>query len=448
MSCPICTDKYNSIRREIICENSECKESCCSRCIYIHTTESNTECICMYCNVEYSSDNLSKNLSKAGFDRIKTHKASMLMSRQKSLLPVTQNLANEHKKLKNMEIELTKMKVLAKEMKKAHTEQVVAIRTFEDEIRAIKTGEIGINVNVNNDDVNDDENKTIGEKCSVENCKGFLNRARKCIMCETYSCTNCHESKLSRNDPTHICNPDTVQTISLLNSDTKNCPNCSVPIFKIIGCSQMYCTSCFTAFDWNTMKIVKGRIHNPHFYELNNNGNFPMIRNAGDLECGGLPQWHIFNRFIPRDSIIRSAYRLILHINDVETRRFPLDENTEKFRNLRIDYLNDIINEKEWVSKLKQEQKKFEKGKEIRVLFDTFVQGSTGIIQILFNDMNDLREDNYIDREKLLISSSKEIINLKDYINSHFAIIRGKYTTITPHLNPKLSEVYYIKYEK
>lgn len=50
-------------------------------------------------------------------------------------------------------------------------------------------------------------------------------------------------------------------------ANTRPCPTCFVPIYKISGCDQMFCTECHAKFSWRTGKVVKGLFHNPHFFE-------------------------------------------------------------------------------------------------------------------------------------------------------------------------------------
>jgi hypothetical protein len=57
-------------------------------------------------------------------------------------------------------------------------------------------------------------------------------------------------------------------------------------IFKASGCSQMWCTACHAVFDWNTMQIETGIIHNPHYYEFQRR-NGTLQRHPGDVPCGG-----------------------------------------------------------------------------------------------------------------------------------------------------------------
>ena len=46
-----------------------------------------------------------------------------------------------------------------------------------------------------------------------------------------------------------------------------NISNGAIPIFKISGCNQMFCTNCHVVFDWNTLKIDTGNVHNAHYFD-------------------------------------------------------------------------------------------------------------------------------------------------------------------------------------
>jgi hypothetical protein len=110
-------------------------------------------------------------------------------------------------------------------------------------------------------------------KCPQPECRGFVNSQWNCELCNTQLCNQCREP-LSTD---HICNQETVQTVALLARDTKPCPQCATLINKIDGCNQMFCVSCHTAFDWVSLRIATGPIHNPHY--------FAWIReNPGDNE--------------------------------------------------------------------------------------------------------------------------------------------------------------------
>ena len=117
-------------------------------------------------------------------------------------------------------------------------------------------------------------------------------------------CSKCFQPK----DEGHECDEDMVKTAELLRKDTKSCPNCSEMIHKIEGCNQMFCTNCGTGFDWKTLRIVTGIIHNPHYFEYQSkNGGRP--RSIGDIPCGGLPNMpQIYAKF---SKIFDIEYKII-----------------------------------------------------------------------------------------------------------------------------------------
>lgn len=101
-------------------------------------------------------------------------------------------------------------------------------------------------------------------KCPSTDCRGFITNEYICGICHIQVCHDC----LTQVDTssTHTCNPTTVETVKAISSETKPCPTCQVPIYKIDGCSQIWCVQCHTAFCWNTGNI-ETQIHNPHYYE-------------------------------------------------------------------------------------------------------------------------------------------------------------------------------------
>jgi len=102
-------------------------------------------------------------------------------------------------------------------------------------------------------------------RCPTQDCRGLLSTHFKCAVCETKACRDCHRKQTDE----HKCNPDDIESAKLIKSECKSCPNtsCNVPIFKVEGCRQMFCTSCKTCFDWETRNIINGNVHNPHYFE-------------------------------------------------------------------------------------------------------------------------------------------------------------------------------------
>ena len=62
----------------------------------------------------------------------------------------------------------------------------------------------------------------------------------------------------------------------------------------------MWCVKCQVAFSRNTGLRVTGVVHNPHYYEWRRNGG-QVIRNAGELHCGGIPDFRRYESKIYKD---------------------------------------------------------------------------------------------------------------------------------------------------
>ena len=121
-------------------------------------------------------------------------------------------------------------------------------------------------------------------KCLVSNCRGYLNDDWQCGLCSSFTCSKCLCIKAGPNDKNHKCSKEMLETVSLLQENTKPCPKCFTPIYKNKGCNQMWCTQCHFAFHWETGKVQKN-FHNPHFVEYQQQNNRTIPRSNGDVEC-------------------------------------------------------------------------------------------------------------------------------------------------------------------
>jgi len=147
--------------------------------------------------------------------------------------------------------------------------------------------------------------------CPTDGCKGLIDSKFFCNLCEQYICKHCRillSNGEKGGDEKHECDPIMIKTVKLLKGDTKSCPTCATPIYKIDGCDQMWCTQCQTAFSWKTGQIETGVIHNPHAIKWQRQHG-QLLRNNGDVPCGGLiAMWGL--------SMIRGKlYRSILVIH-------------------------------------------------------------------------------------------------------------------------------------
>ena len=89
----------------------------------------------------------------------------------------------------------------------------------------------------------------------------------------------------------HRCTRDDLASADEIRANTRPCPGCGTRVHKVQdgGCDQMWCTQCHTAFSWQTgIRVTRGPIHNPHYFEHLRVAGPGPARAAGDLPCGGL----------------------------------------------------------------------------------------------------------------------------------------------------------------
>ena len=419
VDCNICAE--TKFKRKFVncpfCDFESCDS--CVETFLMGIDDSRPRCMNNACKKIWSYEFLS-NIFPTSFHNKKylVRRATLLMEREKSLLPGTQGLVAAQIKREEIHRRINDLQDENKMLKELMSRNTAQIKLIKEELfygDAVVGGQ-------------DEKKEVFVRACPIETCRGFLSSALKCGICEVYACKDCHLPKNGRNDEEHECNQDTVATIKLLASDTKPCPSCSTPIFKIHGCDQMYCTRCHTAFSWDRGTIELGVVHNPHFYEFQrsqNNGVAPRV--AGDMRCGGLPNIHDVlevtgggNKNVLKQDLLH-IHRLVNHIQHVEIPHFPHNGVTDNTR-LRIDYLMNKITDKQMLSKIKQDIKKRDKDEAIRMVLDMFV---TTMSDLFGNIISDSR--NY----KLHLNAIKE---LKDYTNKSLLKIEHRFDNATPHI--------------
>ena len=342
-TCNICAEDYSSL---VVCPAGECGEECCQNCLERFVLDNATEPKCMYCKVVFSDDFLYGVMPGSFQDVYRSARVDELLSREKSLLPQTQqyvedvrnqreverireNLENQRKKVSrprkqaspfwawkniylsdaplaerqartrldsatfklelkgNKELRAVINNLVTQDAERFEREQEVFEREVEklQEIQDTLRDIAGVEFA---EETMTRREVTFTKPCPYPDCRGYVSSAWKCGLCEKYSCSRCHEPKNGRDDPDHVCNEDTVATIALLAIDTKPCPNpaCLTPITKLSGCDQMWCPTCHWAFSWRTGNRVRagGVIHNPHYFDHQRTVNNGEIpRQPGDI---------------------------------------------------------------------------------------------------------------------------------------------------------------------
>lgn len=302
-------------------------------------------------------------------------------------------------------------------------------------------------------------NHTFIRACPAEGCRGFLSTQWKCGICDKWTCPNCHEVKGNTREATHECKPENVESAKLLAKETKPCPKCASNIFKIDGCDQMWCTQCHTAFSWRTGKI-ETTVHNPHYFEYMRRINSGHVdRNPLDIQCGreidhyfiqrltnNVLYWTsdsvaLYNDYIMKrnriDRIIswvdlreqKNNYKInftnpetcemnqknyireqlfclgekcrnLVHIRAVELPRY-VQNREHGNEDLRIQYLNDQIDENSFKNTIVLRDKNTDKNREMANILNMFLTCVTDILFRFDNHVRKLTTDDKAERERI-----------------------------------------------
>jgi hypothetical protein len=357
----------------------------------------------MSCKVGWDRKFLSENLEKSFmYKEYKFYRENILYERELSMLQATQPHVEKEVRMEEIQEQIAK---LTEEFKR----KVGELKKEQSELK--------------NTDAT--EKRKFVRKCPNSDCLGFLSSSLKCDLCKCWACSDCREIKGYTTDQknNHVCDKNILESVKLLEKDSKPCPSCSALIFKINGCNQMFCTECNTAFDWVTLKIEKGVIHNPHFFEYQrqlNNGRLP--RNPLDIQCGreldGNFVRRLINVFKPEKSVFRGnksknheiieICRNVIHIRHIDQPRFSIPDRLTNNLFERIQFMRKKIDTETFKKTIQKKEKKHAKNTEINNVLAMYV---TSMTDILYRSLNDPK--NY-DSIKL------EMNNLREYTNQCF----------------------------
>ena len=415
--CTVCCETYNkSSKKKIAC--CFCDYELCRGCTSTYLVNTTNEPHCMQCKHVWTRDFLGNNLTKKFIDNdLKNHRENILFTREKCLLPESQEYASNVLISRQMKPEIEE---LCAELHRGY----VRLNKMRRDQGTYETGRAPNGVNTKSIST-----KMFIRQCPSEECKGFLSSAWKCGLCSKNFCAQCNDEK----GEAHVCDDDMVKTMKLLKNDTKPCPKCSTMIFKIEGCAQMWCTSCGTAFSWTTGRIEKGVIHNPHYYEMQRNGDF-VHRNAGDIPCGGLPSSGELRNAIgvKRDtggiSTIYDCHRFVNHITHHELVFNYVLEDPNNNR-LRVEYLLNDITEKEMKKQLQMKDKAYHKMRDWRDLIEMLSHTLSDLFRQLI--LKEVDIDQFLDHiEKLREYSNREFLTISKRYNCVWKIVTGDWSHI------------------
>ena len=270
LQCDICCDKFTTKKRHPIkCDYEDCKAITCLQCFRRFLIMDGSEQECMSCKQPIPTEFIFIHTPKVFRDEYMKKVVKLDISKERALLKATQERMDARARSKLLTSRLTALNSHLKRC--SQDEEMVKFRdASEEELRKLYKDVL----EKSDEEINSDSTSFF---CPLVMCTGIVKNGR-CNDCKKTVCAKCREE---RNEG-HECKKEQLETIKLLKRDTKPCPRCKVPIHKIDGCDQMFCTKCKTAFSWRTLTIHKGVMHNPHYHEYMaqlNNGNVPIAAN-------------------------------------------------------------------------------------------------------------------------------------------------------------------------
>lgn len=311
--CNICYEQFNkSNRSKTVC--SKCNLESCKVCIRKYLMDQGSDPHCMGCKQGWSREEAIAAIGKSYYNKeYKEHRKNMMFDTEKARFPETMPVVERKVKENNIRQDIRKIDKEREELR---------MKMWELEKRKRDRNNELYNMQFNSNNGEEKEKKVFIKKCPVDDCEGFLSSSWKCGVCSTWVCPDCFEIKGKTNDELtkqqldaqHTCDPNSLETAKMIKAETRGCPSCGVPIFKISGCDQMWCTQCKVAFSWRTGRRVHGVIHNPHFYEFQRQGGGAVVNAPNAQICGGLPgynQWRDRLRAIFGENTHGGSYTII-----------------------------------------------------------------------------------------------------------------------------------------
>lgn len=457
--CFVCCETFNdkSFKRT---QCIYCEYAVCNNCVETYMCSSTQNAHCMNCHVGWNREMLDSLLSKKFLTgKYRKHCQDVLIDRERSLLPATQPFAEIQKRANDVQDMLVDV---SKGINKAHLE-IGSIRSLlnqpdiddatreqltrreRDVLDRIASEKIRKQAIINNIATIDVVNKAppvlapreFIKACPSSTCRGFLNVAWVCGLCDASVCCDCEEIKSDAAQSQHTCDKDTLQSVKFLKTDSKQCPKCPAIIFKQSGCDQMYCIKCETAFSWTTGQIETGHIHNPHYYELLRKRGEAVPRNPLDVPAGGAALQGNACQLIPLPLLLSisgrhtagddpascnkllSYHRMCLHIRALLP-QYAIQDNQD----LRIKFLLKEIDDAKFKTLLFQREKINEKKSEIRLIMTTFAV----VIQDTLNMMYNVHSAQEIPK------MTNTLDQLRAYTNESLVPISKRYGCVVPNI--------------
>jgi hypothetical protein len=365
VTCTVCCEAFTSkLRTRVECPS--CHYGACTRCHKTFLLSSASDPSCMNCGLHWNRAFLDEHFTPTWRNGdLKKHRAVVLFERERSLLPAAQPHVEREAQLRA----LRGAKDVAFAAYRASLAAAQRAReAWQDAVEALQSFDHNHVV---------EERRSFVAACPSDACKGFLSTQYKCGTCLKQFCSACRELKAEH----HVCDPDVVASIKAILNDSRACPGCGMPINRVSGCDQMYCTLCDVPFSYSTGQRIQGVIHNPHYFErlrqLREKAGAAGEAAAQDMqeECGRWPEIWQFRWITGGDrailtSLHQTAVNLQQHVFP-QMARFARrrDDNLD----LRVRYCLDELPEERFKMLLEQRERKRDLEVDVREALQLFV---------------------------------------------------------------------------
>lgn len=394
---------------------------------------------CMFCNKTWNFEFMQKNFKESWLEKTyKDKKKTLLFEKEKALLPATQQDMKKDEEKKKIELKYKKAIERIKEYGTQLRKLFKQNNVDQDEILALESAiekmrhKMDLLV-IENSEL---ENKQVVEQrathpCSKDGCRGFLEKDFKCGICSSQHCKKCRTE--IDDDEEHKCDPNTLETIKMMEKDTKPCPKCAVPIFKIEGCDQIWCVQCHTAFSWKTGKIDNGPIHNPHYWQyLRQEGkeaeelNRRYGENVGGGQMRDNPCLDLNNVMMVAEGKAFEVCRVLSNIREYELPKFTRVVDN---KDLRYRYLQNDIDEKNLKMTLYRREKKQNYNTELSQILSMVYDASKDVLVDMFREawVGRSMPKNRSNFSKIYKEKKADILKICTYASSEMEKLSSRY---------------------
>jgi len=395
----------------------------------------------MNCKEEWERDFLIENLNGSFVNKTyKKYRTAVLFDREKAQFPETMHLVEKETQIRDLH--------------KINQTHIDKIQELQENIRK-NNHDIYL---IRRNGVPKDKKTIFIKACPADGCKGMLSSAHKCGICNIWACSKCFEVKGYQKDSPHTCKEENIKSAEMIKKETKNCPGCASLIYKISGCSQMWCTQCKIAFDWRTGEIETGVIHNPHFYEWQKQtGN--NIRNPTEVPCGGIPgygdfrtklRYHKQNMSLTTFNWCFAFHRFANHWQHYEIRNLRRDcRALQNNSGLRIKYLMNEISLISFKDKVQKNEKQRNKKMAVLHIYELMNTVFTESLVDIYNKNIEEQILKNMDRiEKLITYSNNELSRISYIYSQSVSLLGNTFGYCRKKFNKKTYLLHNEKYKK